>query len=913
MQHPTPTEPVDFQLLFDALPVPYLALDLEFVLVAVNEMMCRAVDQPREALLGRHFHEVFPTNPLSDPDAVLQQWELTLEEVRARLRPVTMPVQRYNLPRTNGRTEVRYWQTTVRPVLGADRALRYLLCRAEDVTARLRMEQEGAFSKESYELLTRATHDTVWDVDLRRGSIWRNELFTERFGYPLGPEQATIEFWRSCVHPDDLAQLEARMNEALTGKDNLLNVEYRLRKADGTWAYVADRAFIVRDAEGAATRLVGAMQDITDQRQAERELEQSAARFRALTEAQQHMVWTTTPEGVLDYINPYWKQYMGVSLAEARNWGWGAHAHPDDLERVRQERERTLRTGELFETELRLRNTTSAGYRWFLARSYPVRDANGLITQWVGTATDIHDRREALALLQKKDQQLQRIIDTMPAYIALMTGPGHVLSFINDNLNKLLGGHGRPGLPVTQVVPDIAQSGLLQILDNLIVTKETFSVLEAPFTILNPDTQEPELHYYDFTYQPLLDEESQSQAVLMFAVEATERVLARREAEHLGAEISRRDERLRRMMEALPNISYINEASGVGHYVSPQWYAYTGLPGTAGIDEQWRLVIHPDDLVRTEEEYARARKEKRGWSFEIRFRRYDGEYRWFLNQTMPELDVRGNIVRWFGTNTDITELRQLQQRLEQQNQELTRTNQDLDNFVYTASHDLKQPINNMAGIFHELVGSAHFSDPDAGKLISMFERALQQIFDTIHNLSDLVQVQKLRQEILAEPIPLAGLTYEVLDSIRDQTAAIGAIIELDVAQVPVLEFVRPNLRSILYNLLSNAVKYAATDRTSRITIQSLWQEDHAVLVVQDNGLGIDLKRYGSQLFQMFRRFHVHVEGSGMGLYLVNRIVQSHGGRLEVHSKVGEGTAFRVHFAAAGAALAAPREPILHSL
>ncbi|UOR06310.1 PAS domain-containing protein [Hymenobacter aerilatus] len=229
------------------------------------------------------------------------------------------------------------------------------------------------------------------------------------------------------------------------------------------------------------------------------------------------------------------------------------------------------------------------------------------------------------------------------------------------------------------------------------------------------------------------------------------------------------------------------------------------------------------------------------------------------------------------------------------NQQLTRINQDLDNFVYTASHDLKQPVNNMAGIFEELKRTATFHDPDAPLLLAMFEGALTQIHSTVQGLAEIVQVERHHGQLPVETVQLRPLTQAVIQSMHHQVAASGAVFTLEFDQMPTLQFAQLSLQSILYNLLSNALKYAHPDRPPHIRVATEpTPAGIPVLVVQDNGLGIDLARYGADLFQMFRRFHDHVHGTGVGLYLVNRLVEQAGGHIDVASTVGEGTTFRVH-------------------
>ena len=232
--------------------------------------------------------------------------------------------------------------------------------------------------------------------------------------------------------------------------------------------------------------------------------------------------------------------------------------------------------------------------------------------------------------------------------------------------------------------------------------------------------------------------------------------------------------------------------------------------------------------------------------------------------------------------------------LDTTNRQLTRTNADLDNFVYAASHDLRQPINNLVGLFEELRQAVAFTDPtEEGLLLPMLHQALHQLSTTI---DDLALVGQTRQNtgLPTEPVSLQDLTQEVLQTLQPQVQAARARVTVDFAAVPMVVYSRANMRTILLNLLSNSLKYADPARPCRVHI-SVWKDaGHPVLLVEDNGLGFNMNRHHDELFQLFRRFHTHTEGTGVGLYLINRIVQGNGGRIEVESEVGEGTSFRVY-------------------
>jgi sigma-B regulation protein RsbU (phosphoserine phosphatase) len=234
-------------------------------------------------------------------------------------------------------------------------------------------------------------------------------------------------------------------------------------------------------------------------------------------------------------------------------------------------------------------------------------------------------------------------------------------------------------------------------------------------------------------------------------------------------------------------------------------------------------------------------------------------------------------------------------QLTARNEQLMRTNADLDSFVYTASHDLKQPIDNMAGLFDELKHTATFTDPEAANMVGMFAEAIQQILITIEGLTAVVQVQRQPDELPEEATALQPVAEEIIRSLQPQANALAAEFALNFVAAPTLRMARPSLHSLLYNLLSNTLRYADPTQPPRIRVGTTLAAGNVVLTVQDNGRGIDLARHRVNLFQLFRRFHPEVAaGSGVGLYLVHRLVEQAGGQIEVESTVGQGTTFRLY-------------------
>ncbi|WPP50948.1 PAS domain-containing sensor histidine kinase [Catalinimonas niigatensis] len=255
--------------------------------------------------------------------------------------------------------------------------------------------------------------------------------------------------------------------------------------------------------------------------------------------------------------------------------------------------------------------------------------------------------------------------------------------------------------------------------------------------------------------------------------------------------------------------------------------------------------------------------------------------------------VNGTVVGFFALVTDISSLKQVQEEILHKNAELTRINTDLDNFIYTASHDLKSPIVNLEGIILALSDTIMEKLDDTElKLFKMMGLSIEKLKDTISYLGDVTRISK-NLEDKKEMISIAQVMTDVKGDISHLIEEMQPAFEEEY-HIEQIKFSRANFKSIVYNLVSNAVKYRSFDRPLKVSIKSYVQDQYVVLAVQDNGLGLSSSQQ-LKLFKMFRRLHTHVEGTGIGLYIVKRIIENSGGRIEVQSKEKEGSTFFVYF------------------
>lgn len=261
----------------------------------------------------------------------------------------------------------------------------------------------------------------------------------------------------------------------------------------------------------------------------------------------------------------------------------------------------------------------------------------------------------------------------------------------------------------------------------------------------------------------------------------------------------------------------------------------------------------------------------------------------------PLRDEQGFASGIIAVAIDISEQVKARQEIESINRELLATNADLDNFVYSASHDLKAPIYNIEGLVQELQEYLPV-EASSSHEVKQLNAHIQSSIDRFKRVvTDLTQVAKIQREAGEDisTINLEEVIAEVCLDFKPFVAESGAIIETRLAAGSAIRFSAKNIRSVVYNLISNALKYRSPERNPHITITTANTADHVILTVADNGLGINTEDV-QKMFSMFKRLHDHVEGSGIGLYIVKKVIENAGGKIEVDSELGKGTTFRLY-------------------
>lgn len=350
------------------------------------------------------------------------------------------------------------------------------------------------------------------------------------------------------------------------------------------------------------------------------------------------------------------------------------------------------------------------------------------------------------------------------------------------------------------------------------------------------------------------------------------------------------------LADTMPQIVWITRPDGYVEYFNKHWFDYTGLTSAQAYGEGWSCIVHPDDRQRTIDRWAHSLSTGEFYEVEYRFRRAsDGEYRWFLGRGLPYRNDAGEIVRWFGTCTDIHDQKMAAETLRQAKEESERHSRAKDEFLSILSHELRTPLSAILG-WTQLLEMDALDDEerrDAIRTIKQQAKVQSQLIEDLLEVSRIVNGNfHMRQQVMA----LCDVVKSSMDNVRQ--SAVERDITLKAGDFDPTIYVRGDpqrMQQLTWNLLSNAVKF--TPEGGRVDVDVHRVGSHVELSVRDTGKGIP----SSQLAGIFNRFK-QVDSSftrqhgglGLGLSIAEHIAKMHGGMITADSEgEGKGATFTV--------------------
>jgi len=469
--------------------------------------------------------------------------------------------------------------------------------------------------------------------------VWSEETF-QIFQYEqtLKP---TVELVLQRVHPDD-ANLVKETIECASRDGNDFDFEHRLLMPDGSVKHVRIVAHAERG-ESAVLEFVGAVMDVTVAKEAE-------GKIRLIINTVPGLLWTARPDGWVDFLNQRWLDYTGMTLEQGLGWAWQPGYHPDDLGNLLNKWRAAVAERKPLEVEARLRRFDGE-YRWFLKRAFPLFDNAGRVLGWYGGNIDIHELKQAEEKLRRIETYLsegQRLSHTGSWAWSVKTKENlfwsreqyRIFGFDPDTESEQYG-------PARDRIHPADLRAFDETLEQAIREQKDF---EIDFRILLHGGEVKHVHNLG---HPVLNNAGELVEYIGTTVDVTDQVKARAALEEAFSKIKKSESRLQTIIDTIPALAWSIEPDGSVEFVNRRWSNYTGLTIEQARGSGWLASIHPEDIGWLSEQRRITMASGKPFELEARMRRYDGQYRWFINRADPLLDEHGKIVKWYGTNTDI--------------------------------------------------------------------------------------------------------------------------------------------------------------------------------------------------------------------------------------------------------------------
>ncbi|WP_411274213.1 ATP-binding protein [Daejeonella sp.] len=472
-----------------------------------------------------------------------------------------------------------------------------------------------------------------------------------------------------------------------------------------------------------------------------------------------------------------------------------------------------------------------------------------------------------LATVTESEGRLKYLLNDAPVAIAVLKGRELIIDSANMRALDIWGKNSDIiGKPLHIALPELQGQQFLNWIDDVYTTGVPYEGREVKAQLERNGKMEDV--YSNFVYHPIRDQDGDVNSIMLVATVITDEVNAK-------FQLKESEQNLKLLADNMSQLAWMTDENGYIFWYNQRWYDYTGTTLEEMKGSGWKKVHHPDEVERVARKFENDLNSGRKWEDTFPLRRADGEYRWFLSKAVPLKNDEGKIVRWIGTNTDVTE----EMKLAQQK----------DDFISIASHELKTPIASLKAsvqMMHRIKNDA--SSPLFPKLIDQSNRSIEKMTSLIENL---LNVDRMREGQLRLSKSMFCIN-DLLDSCCNHVR-MGKKYELIIEGDTALQIFADEHRieQVVVNFVNNAVKYAPNSEMIKITISKV--NGHAKISVKDFGMGIPKEQQPHLFDRYWRADHsgAQYSGLGLGLYICAEIVKRHGGQIGVDSVSGVGSEF----------------------
>lgn len=780
-------------------------------------------------------------------------------------------------------------------------------------------------SQERVQLAAKAGRVGIWRMDLSTGALEWDEMMYTMYGLDPTTAEEGYARWRNRLHPDDLEAAEAAFQAASRPGGAPFDTEFRILRAnDQATRYIRALATVLRDEHGQTTQVIGTNWDITDQKTAaQASIAVQRQRLANVIEGANVGTWEWNIQTGDVVFNARWADMVGYTLDELAPISietWSALSHPDDLQVSNALLDRHF-AGDLeyYECEIRMRHKNGQ-WVWMLDRGkVTTRTDDGAPLLMSGTHQDITARKRAetrqqfqsrLAIELGKTTTLKETLATLLTTIFelnVFDAGGVYLVDERSGAIDLIEHRGLPdwfvkaarhveaddlrahiimqGQPVYQRVADYPESLRHNLVKEGLRSLAIIPIRHGERIIGTINLASHTHEVIDEEYTNLIETIAESEIGM-----AVSRVIAE-EA------VQKSEERHRTLFETMAQGVVYQAADGSITAANPAAERILGLPldqmqGRTSFDPRWNAIHEDGSEFPGEAHPAMAALQTgqpvRNVMMGILNPRNE-QTRWININAVPQFkDGETRPYQVYTTFEDVTDLKEAQWQLESLNDDLRRSNQELEQFAYIASHDLQEPLRKVKS-FTQLFAAKY-----TGALDEKADRYIHFIVDGAERMQHLIQDILAMSRVTTKgkafvDTDLEQVVRRVLENLHVLIQETDAVITHDT--LPVAAVDESQMAQVFQNVIQNAIKFKGAD-APRIHISAEDHDDVWQIAVRDNGIGID-PQYAERIFGLFQRLHTREEyaGTGLGLAICKKIIERHGGTIRVMSEPGTGSTF----------------------
>jgi PAS domain S-box-containing protein len=616
--------------------------------------------------------------------------------------------------------------------------------------------------------------------------------------------------------------------------------------------------------------------------------------------------------------NEQYSHMLGYSRDELIGKNVNAISHPDDIE-AGDDCIRQLKSGEISNFSVEKRYIAKSGNTiWAHVTVSPLGKSGEKPSTQIAIAQDITPRKEAEAQLHETETRFKSLFENSPvalweedfsavkiclaayqdltpknAHSWLIEHPGVVkecislvrIIDINNECLKLHQPRTKEELLAANLDPLLDDTSSDSFVRQLVAVVHGESFTEMDTQIIDPVIGNKDIY---LRWSVMRGYEDTLERVII----STEDITSQKQAERI---IRSSQQRIESLIDTIDGIVWECDYNTFEFtFVNKKAEQITGYPVEQWLYNPtfWAEKIHPDDREEAINFCMESSQTKNQYDFEYRMLASNGSVIW-MRDIVNVIREDGVPVSLKGIMIDITKTKEAENELNATLELVNEQKKRLMNFSYIVSHNLRSHAANIQSIV-SLYDTAE-SDEERNEFVTMLKTVSRSLNETMVHLHDLVNIQS-NVALTSEPLNLRHYAEMALRTLSDQIEGKKASVANNIPENVTVRYNAAYLESVLHNLFSNALRYSHPDRKPLITADWEQQDGKNILKVADNGVGIDMARFGDKLFGMYKTFHGNPEARGIGLFMTKNQVEAMGGTIEVESEAGKGTTFKVSFA-----------------